>query len=207
LHEGTGVTVLYTGIELRALDDELVWLQVMHYAKKVPLGEAFEFDLGDLVRDLGWPVNGTYYDKARECISRLKANEVQVRNTKAYGKSGAISLIDKYTTINDGNGKPKGYKVWIDPNMIVLFAGNTFTNHSWDTYRGLSPVARRLADYVESHQHPFPLDIERFRSMCVSKDSSNSSWRQTIKKACAELINAKITKIATVEKKYIVCIK
>lgn len=195
-HYNEHVSIRYTGIELRAEDDEIVWLQILNYGQRVPLGEPFEFSIKDLVADVGWHKNGRYYDKARECISRLKANEVLALNSKAYGKSGAISLIQNYTAINDENGKPTQYRVWIDPNLIVLFAGNTFTSHSWEAYRDLSPVARRLADYIESHKHPFPLALSKFREMCGSTDASPSSWRQTVKKACAEVQAAQIAKVA-----------
>lgn len=195
-HYNEHVSILYTGIELRAEDDELVWLQILNYGQRVPLGEPFEFSVQDLVADIGWHKNGRYYDKARECISRLKANEVLALNTKAYGKSGSISLIQNYTAVNDKNGKPTHYRVWIDPNLIVLFAGNTFTSHRWAVYRNLSPVARRLADYIESHKHPFPLSLDTFAKMCGSTDSNVSSWRQTVKKACADVQAAKIAKLA-----------
>lgn len=199
LHEGQGVSIAYTGIELRAEDDELVWLQIMHYAKTVPLGEPFDFSIKDLVRDIGWPKNGQYYDKARECISRLKANEVFLRNNKAYGESGAISLIDKYLVVNDQRGKPSAYRVWIHANMILLFAGNTFTAHNWEVYRKLSPVARRLADYIESHKTPFPLSLLKFREMCSSNDQSTTSWRQTVRRACLEVVTHGIANFAELE--------
>jgi hypothetical protein len=193
-HYNSHVSILYTGVELRAEDDELVWLQILNYGQRVPLGEPFEFSVKDLVADIGWHKNGRYYDKARECISRLKANEILAMNSKAYGKSGAISLIRDYSVINGEDGKPLQYSVWIDPGLIVLFAGNSFTSHAWLAYRDLSPVARRLADYIESHKHPYPLALDKFREMCGSSDSSTSSWRQTVKKACAEVQAAQIAK-------------
>lgn len=188
-HYNEAVTILYTGVELRAEDDELVWLQILNYGQKVKLGEPFSFSIKDLVSQISWSKNGRNYDRARECISRLKANEVLALNNKAYGKSGAISLIANYSAINDEKGKATEYKVWIDPNLIVLFAGNTFTSHNWESYRKLPPVARRLADYIDSHQEPFPLNLEKFQKMCGSSDTSTRSWRQTAKKAC-ELIKA-----------------
>lgn len=194
LHES--VSIIFTGIELRAEDDEVIWQQILHYAKVVPLGEPFEFAIKDLVADVGWPKNGRYYDKARECISRLKANEVMAFNNTAYGKSGAISLIYRYTTINDAKSKPTNYRVWIDPNLILLFAGNTFTNHTWKPYRELSPVARRLADYMESHKYPLPLKIERFRKMCDSNSAALTGWRRTVRQACVELEARGIAKSA-----------
>ncbi|MFB0827763.1 plasmid replication initiator TrfA [Chromobacterium violaceum] len=206
-HLHDGVSILFTGIELRAEDDEVVWLQILHYAKSVPLGEPFDFTIKQLVADVGWSKNGRYYDKARECISRLKANEVMVFNEKAFGKSGAISLIDKYTMLNDAEGKPLNYRVWIDPNLIVLFAGNTFTNHAWLTYRNLSPVARRLADYIESHQYPFPLEVEKFKGMCGSLSQELKGWRRTVRQACTEVEQQRIAKRAVLnedDKIYIV---
>lgn len=187
LHEGRGVSIVYTGIELRAEDDEIIWLQILHYAKALPLGNPFNFSIKELVEDVGWSKNGRYYEKARECISRLKASEVLVLNEKAYGTTGAISLIDKYMTVNDLNGKATQYRVWINPNLIVLFAGNNFTNHTWRTFRELSPVARRLADYIASHKHPYPLDVERFRQMCGSVNNTLAGWRREVRQACAEL--------------------
>lgn len=186
-HYNEYVSILYSGIELRAEDDEIIWLQILSYGQSVPLGEQFEFSIKDLITDVNWSKNGRYYDKARECISRLRANEVLALNNKAYGKSGSISLIANYTVINDADGKPTKYRACIDPGLIVLFAGNTFTSHAWEAYRNLSPVARRLADYIESHKHPFPLSVDTFKQMCGSSSVSLTSWKQTVKRACLEI--------------------
>ena len=196
---------MYIGIELRAEDDEIIWLQILSYGQDVPLGASFEFSIKNLVRDVAWSKNGRNYDRARECISRLKANEVLALNNKAYGKSGAISLIQNYTTGNDADGKPTHYRIWIDPNLILLFAGNTFTSHSWDVYRKLSPVARRLTDYIESHKHPFPLALAKFKYMCGSIDASTTSWRQTVRRAIAEVQEAKIASTAWLSKDDQIC--
>lgn len=206
-HYSETVSILYTGIELRAEDDEIVWLQILNYGLSVPLGEPFEFDIKDLIRDINWSKNGRYYDKARECISRLKANEVLALNEKAYGRSGAISLIQNYIAINDSDGKPTRYQVWIDPALVVLFAGNTFTSHKWEKYLNLSPIARRLADYIVSHKYPFPLSIERFRQICGSEDMNVTSWRQTVKKACAEIEAANIATTVILKEGLISCVR
>lgn len=116
-HYNEYISILYTGIELRAEDDELVWLQIINYGKSVILGDPFDFSIKDLVRDVAWSKNGRSYDRARECITRLKANEITALNGKAYGRSGSISLIKNYTVINDAAGRPTQYKIWIDPNL------------------------------------------------------------------------------------------
>ncbi|APW48387.1 TrfA family protein [Rhodoferax antarcticus] len=204
-HFNDHISILYTGIELRAEDDELVWLQIINYGKGVPFGTPFEFSIKDLVRGVNWSKSGRNYDRARECISRLKASEVLALNAKSYGTTGAISLIQNYTALNDSMGKPTQYRVWIDPNMIVLFAGNTFTSHCWEIYRDLSPVARRLADHIESHSYPYPLALVKFWQICGSSDANMTSWRQTVKRACAEVVGAKIVDVAWLNKDNQIC--
>lgn len=199
-HLHDSIQAFFTGIELRAEDDELVWIQILHYAKSVPLGESLEFNIRQLCNDLDWPLNGTYYDKVRQCISRLKASEVMVINQKAYGNGGAISLIRDYIFTNDDGCKPTKFKMWIHKDMILLFAGNTFTNHNWVVYRKLAPVARRLADYIESNKHPWPLPIKKFRELCGSSDTQLKSWRETVNKACAEVEAGKIASRVWVER-------
>lgn len=188
-HTHETVKVYYRGEELRAADDELVFLQLLHYAKHVPLGDVFEFSLGDLLSNLGWPKTGPYYEKARDCISRMKASEVRVANERAYGKGLALSLIGQYETESDGDGRAVRYKMIIDRRMILLFAGGTFTNHDWERYRNLSPMARRMADYLGSHKEPFPLTLEKFNGMCGSDNATPRSWKQKVKQACEEIQN------------------
>ena len=62
-HYNEHVSILYTGIELRAEDDELVWLQILKYGQSVPLGESFDFSVKDLVLDVDWAKNGRNYEK------------------------------------------------------------------------------------------------------------------------------------------------
>lgn len=205
-HYNEHVKILFTGIELRAEHEEVVWLQILKYGQCVPLGEPFKFQIKNLVSDVGWARNGASYERARKCISLLKANEVLFLNSKSYGKSGVISLVSSYVAINDAKGAPTIFQVRLDPNLILLFAGDTFTSHKWETYRRLTPVARRLADYLESHKHPYPLALERFKKICGSTDSSITSWRQTVRKSCAEVEKAKIARKVWLEKDQIYCI-
>lgn len=198
-HMHETVKVFYRGEELRAADDELVFLQLLHYAKHVPLGEVFQFSLGDLLNNLDWPRTGAYYDKARECISRMKASEVRVANERAYGRGVALSLIHHYETEADEAGKPIIYRMMIDERMIILFAGGTFTNHNWESYRLLSPVARRMADYIGSHKEPYPLAIERFKEMCGSDNVTPRSWKQKVKQCCDEVMQSQFAKTSWIE--------
>ena len=47
-HVNKDVKITYTGVELRADDDELVWQQVLEYAKRTPIGEPITFTFYEL---------------------------------------------------------------------------------------------------------------------------------------------------------------
>lgn len=186
-HYNDYIKVLFTGVELRALDDEPVFMQLVHYGQSVALGQPFKFTLSGFIEDLGWPRNGESYIRLKDCFSRLSAAELYFENTKAYGKSPVFRLLKHYEATNDANGNVHSYQAVLDRSLIIFFAGNTFTSHHWQTYRKLSPVARRLADYAGSHKAPYDLNIEMFRKLCDSGTKNKRSWRQTVRQACAEL--------------------
>lgn len=200
------VEILYTGFELRAVDDELVWMQLVHYAKDVDLGHTFEFNLTQLLQDLNWPRSGAAYLRLRECISRLRATEVLVTNKKAYGVSGSFSMLE-YDSLNDEKGDQHTYNVRMNPKIMLLFAGNLFTSHNWDAYKQLSPAARRLADYVSSHKTPLPLSVENFVSLCGVDMDSTSRARSFARAKCEEINNYGLVADIFVEKDQIHCLK
>ena len=70
--------ISYTGFELRAENDELVWLQILHYAKMLPLGRWVEFTPYQLCQDIGWTPSGPNYKLLRDCLLRLKATALTI---------------------------------------------------------------------------------------------------------------------------------
>lgn len=200
-HISEHIEILYTGSELRSCDDELIWMQLVDYCKSVPLGEYIEIDIRQLLKDIGWDTGGAYYKRVRESISRMKATEIYIRNSSTYGVSGGISMIENYIGTNNYGGDPTRYKIKIDPNLIVLFAGNTFSNIPWAEYKRLSPIARRLADYIFSHKHPNPIPIPAFLAMCGSDqvDSPTKTQNVSARRACAELLEQELVKGAFVK--------
>lgn len=191
-HLHKDISIVYTGEELRADDDELVWMEILNISQTVKLGDPFEFNIIDLIKSIGWSRNGHYYDKVRQCLSRLKATEVLFNNAKKYGVSGSFSLIQRYDVINDDQPVPTHYRMYLDPEIVFLFVSKNYSLHEWDIYRKLSPVARRLADYTQSHRTPNPLNVSDFHALCGSENKNLRSWNQRVKKAIAELAEAGI---------------
>jgi hypothetical protein len=198
VHLDQKIKVTYTGIELRADDDKLLYLQLVHYARNTPLGTAVEFNLKQLCEDLGWSINSRNYDRCRTCISRLKATEVRVTHEE-LGRGVAMSFIASYS-FNEEEGKDKGskYTVSIPEELILLVAGGRSTRLLWEPYRGLKPIAGRLCDYLASHKQPFALSLAKFKLMCGSSVSADKKWREMVRSACIEVVAAGLVKQAWV---------
>lgn len=179
------VTITYTGVELRAEDDELVWQQVLDYSKRSPLGEPIAFTFYELCKDLGWSINGRYYKKAEECLSRLQASSMSV-SSERIGWLESLSLIHRFRILERGTRSSR-CEVMIDEEIIVLFAGDHYSKFMWEKYRKLSPTARRVFDYFVSHKEPYPLKLETFRLMCGSESIRPKKWREQVGAACDEL--------------------
>ncbi len=159
--------ITYTGIELRAYDDELVWLQILNMAKETPLGKWIEFTPYKVCQAIDWPLNSEYYNKLHNCLLRLKATAVALSN-KRLGKGKAISFIQEYEWEDNTGKKLPKRRVMIHPDMAELFAGNKFTEVEWRAYLKLKPLARRLYDYAASHRKPNALLLETVKKMCAS---------------------------------------
>lgn len=195
-HYNNDVTIEFTGIELRAYDDELVWQQVLDYAKEYPLGSEIRFTFYQLCNDLGMTPSKGSYQRIEDCLSRLKANSLNFRSNRLH-QLEAFSLLDKFKI--DMIGKRRGdIVVAIDPVILQLFNGNQYTKLVWDQYRAISPIARRLYDYLASHREPYPLQLETFRQMCGSDCMVPRKWRDMTKAACEELVKTNLVKWAKV---------
>ena len=220
-HLSDKVQVFYTGQELRANDDELVWLSLVHSFIKPPMGDAVKVRVADLLKDLGWANNGENYDKVRTIIARLKATAVMVKNKLTYGDltrirpdgkrekiaavTHAISLISDYAEYEKVNGLPTEYEISIDKRLIFFFAGGLFSYLNWGEYKKLTPTGRRLTDYVLSHKEPLPLAVQSFLLMCGSETAELPVFRQNAaaKTVCNELVKKGIVKSAYVEDGFI----
>jgi len=202
-HVNKDVLITYTGIELRADDDELVWQQVLEYAKRSPVGTPVSFTFYELCTDLGWPINGRYYDKAEECLTRLQATAMQFSSGR-IGRLESVSLIHRFRVLDRGK-KTSRCQVEIDEEMVVLFAGDHYSIFVWEKYRELSPTARRMFDYFVSHKEPFPLKLETFRLMCGSDSARLKKWREQTGQACEELSQSGLIKLSWVQGDSIYC--
>lgn len=202
-HVNKDVQITYTGIELRADDDELVWQQVLEYAKRTPIGSPVTFTFYELCNDVGWHSNGRYYDRAEACLTRLQATAIQFSSTR-LGRLESVSLVRGFRVLDRGT-KSSRCQIEITAEMVVLFAGDHYSKFIWEKYRSLSPTARRMFDYFVSHKEPFPLKLETFRQMCGSDSARPKKWREQTSQACEELNKSELIETSWVSGDAIYC--
>lgn len=202
-HINKDVRITYTGIELRADDDEIVWQQVLEYAKRKQLGKTITFTFYELCNDLGWSYNGWYMNKAESCLSRLQATAILFISSR-IGQIESMSLISRFRVINRGT-RNSYCQVEIDLEIAKLFRDNHYSKFIWDKYRKLSPTARRMFDYFGSHKKPFPLKLETFRLICGSDSLRLKKWKEQINKSCYELKNSGLIYNAWIKNNLLYC--
>lgn len=202
-HHHNGTRVHYTGVELRAADDEIIFQQVLHYTKQAGgVGIEFQFTPYQLCKDIGLEPGGSAYRTIEASLERLHSGTVFVTSPK-YSRIPGIHLLETFVR-EQRRGRSSLCTVRIHPAIIAMFLGGTFTHIPWKRYLSLTPIARRLYDYIGSHKQPYPLMLERFQSLTGSECSNQSKWRSMVSVACKELEEAEMVTFAHVEGRAIV---
>ena len=93
--------ITYTGIELRADDDETGVRPGAGVREENARWRADLFTFYEICMDLGWSINGRYYKKAEECLTRLQASAMQFSSCSV---SVALSPCSDPTLPRPGSG-------------------------------------------------------------------------------------------------------
>jgi plasmid replication initiation protein len=85
--------ITYTGRELRQ-DDETVWLQLIHLARELPLGELVEFTAYSFIKSLGWNNSAKSYTRLRDSLECMQATALTVYSKRiGEGVSSSVSIL------------------------------------------------------------------------------------------------------------------
>ena len=191
------VHITYTGKELRAADDELVFQQCLEFAKRRLLGAPIWFSFHEMCDAVGWQRNGGAYKRLEACLTRLQASALQIES-KRIRRLESLSLIRRFS-VHERGTRNAFCEVMIEEDMAVLFAGNHYSKLTWLKYRDLTPTARRLFDWVASHREPYPLKLATFQKMCGSRMAREARWKEHTGDACAELCASELIEDAFVK--------
>lgn len=188
--------VSYTGMELRAYDDQLVWQELIHISSFAKFGCWIEFKPHSICKSLGWHATGQSYERVRNSLLRLKATAIKVQFQPGRCNSPSIS----FSLLDDFYWSNSTYKMRVGIGLKFLFYKNDYARLEWAKYVKLTPIARRIFDYTVSNRHPFKLRLITVQKLLGSDTSSPVKFRQQVRVALAELLTNNLIAEGEVQK-------
>jgi hypothetical protein len=188
---GSSSRITYTGEELRQ-SDESVWLQLLHLAKDIPIGQPVEFTAYSMVqalRDTKSKPNKMHILRLRQSLERMQACSLSVYS-KRLGRGVSLSMIPKFEweDMEMGTRLPK-WRVFIAPELVELFGGLHFTHLQWKQRLALpTGIATWLHGYLAAHRKPFPVKVSTLQMGCGCVTDSPRKFKQLVAAALAELL-------------------
>ena len=187
------IKMTYSGEELRASSDELIWMQVLEYAKDVPIGEFITISIRQICADIGWSPNPKYYEIVRASLERLGQGQLKIVSER-HGKAVYMPMIILHESDEKISNEATKFIFSIHSDLILLVAGKTVTHLEMPILKKLTAIQQRLYGYVSSHAQPNKLYLMDFHKMCSSKDMNKSSFKQNTKKAVNKLVELGLLK-------------
>ncbi|MFL9855116.1 plasmid replication initiator TrfA [Paraburkholderia madseniana] len=179
-----GLTIIYTGERLDQGDLDVLE-SLLHTVRLQALGVACSVTSYALLKLMGKTDTGKNRRVLHTCITRLKANAIEIKQDKWSYIGG---LIDKAYKDSD----TLGWVIVLNPELHTLFAADQFTLIDWNVRRALTgkSLAQWLHGFYASHAKPYPMRMETLLTLAGSEDESPSSGRQTLRKALDALTAA-----------------
>lgn len=125
------VRIFFSGKQLDEADCD-VFMQAMHEARRVPLGEPVAINRAEFLRAIGRVKGTTAYDWLHGAFERLSFAMLSIE-TKRYTigttpRSKVMHLVDGF----DHEPDTDSYVLRIDPRMVLLFGNREFARVDWD---------------------------------------------------------------------------
>lgn len=180
------ICITYSGTELRQ-DDMDVWMQLLHEARRQPLGQCVEIKPYEFLKDLRWSPTGYYYKKLREHLKRMKFTMLVVNSTR-LGREIGVSMIRKYECEGRDGEKLERWRIWIEPEVKALFGDVYYTRIDWQQRVKIKGnLAKHLHGVYSSHAQPYPYKVETILEGCGSDMRDLRNFRVSLREALEEL--------------------
>jgi len=181
--------ITYRGEELRQ-DDETVWLQLVHLARRHVVGQLVEFTAYSFCKDIGWPIGKRSYDRLKESLRRMQATGLDVYS-KRLDRGVSLSMIPffEYEDSETQKSLPR-WRVRIAPELVDLFGNEHYTRIEWEQRLKLpAGLATWLHGYLASHRVPHPIKIDTIALGSGMNTVEKTELRRLIKRALGNLVD------------------
>ena len=181
--------ISYRGEELRQ-DDETVWLQLVHLARRHVAGQLIEFTAYSFCKDIEWSINSKSYLRLKECLRRMQATSLDVYS-KRLERGVSLSMIPFFEyEDSETQKKLQRWRVRIAPELVELFGDNYFTRLEWKQRLQLPDgLATWLHGYLATHRIPHPIKIETIAFGAGLTETNKPELRRLVKRALTNLVN------------------
>ncbi len=194
----------YRGEELRQ-DDEDVWLQLIYLASQNQ-NSSVEFMPYTFLSEIGWPGRSQYRDKLKECLERMTATNLGIKN-KEHKAGLSISLVRKFSWRDDVGDPIKKWRVWLEPEILRLFENQNYSKLEWEQRKKLNPLAKWLHAYYTSHHEPYPVSVPTLMKACGSKTKTLKHFKPMLREAMVDLVQVKLLRDFFIDAKNILHVK
>lgn len=148
IYSVSGLDVTFTGKQFDQTDLD-VYLEILNFAKAVPLGQPVRFSAYALLKALGWATGGKDHKRLHSHLIRLCGGVIDATDhkTRYFGQLIFGGIRDEIT--ND-------YEITINPNFAKLFGFGLWSSIDLDQRRQLerNSTAKALHAYYSTHAAP-----------------------------------------------------
>ena len=162
-----GLDVTFTGEQFDQSDLD-VYLEILNFAKAVPLGQPVRFSAYAMLKALGRATGSANHKWLHSVLIRLRGGTVEMLTGKARFFGGLIEggIRDEIT---------KHYDITINPNYAKFFGFGLWSSIDLDQRRALEKksIAKALHAYYSTHTDPAPHRYDTLAGV-VGLDNKNS---------------------------------
>lgn len=182
LYSVGGLEVKFTGEQFDQSDLD-VYLEILNFAKGMPLGQPVTFSAYAMLKALGRCTGKSDHEWLHSVLVRLRGGTVEVLTGQAHYFGGLIEggFKDKMS---------KHYEVMLNPNYAVLFGFGLWSAIDIEQRRALKQksTAKALHAYYSTHTDPGLHRYETLASVIGLENKNSRDVKAKLIKAHAQLV-------------------
>ncbi len=176
-----GLDIVFTGHQFDQTDLD-VYLEILNFAKAVPLGQPVRFSAYSLLKALGRCTGKTDHEWLHSVLVRLRGGTVEMVTEKARYFGGLIEggIRDEIT---------KHYDITVNPSYAKFFGFGLWSSIDLEQRRQLAQksTAKALHAYYSTHTDPAPHRYDTLAGVVGLENKNSRDLKAKLIKAHEEL--------------------